>query len=141
MKVILLFITPLFLLSVGCSSSKNASNKENIEIVNAKFNNWSEPPSANSDVPERGTDLTVTVKNWPDDFAPEYIIYKERKSLSATISDTVDGNPVISGRIVRSSSKLTETSETVSESDRLVYNDDQGEQEYIEIEEWISSEE
>lgn len=139
MKTILIFITPLFLLSVGCSSSKNTGSKGNIQIVNAQFEHWSEPPSGNSDVPERGTDLSITIKNWSSDFTPEYIIYDSHKSLSAAITDTVDGHLLITGRIVRSSSKLAETSETVNESNGLVYKDSNEDQQHIEIADWESS--
>lgn len=127
------------MLSVGCSSSENTVSNENIQIINAQFEHWSESPSGSGDVPERGTDLSITVKDWPDDFTPEYIIYDSHKSLSAAITDTVDGNLLITGRIVRSSSKLAETSETVNESNRLVYTDSNEDQQHIEIADWESS--
>ena len=92
-----------------------------------------------SDVPEVGTDLKITVENWSNQFIPEYIIYNNRKSLSATISDSANGNKIISGKIIRSSSKLPKTSETVSQSDRLVYSNQEGEQLFIEITNWESS--
>ena len=92
-----------------------------------------------SEVPEVGTDLKLTVKNWASEYNPEYIIYNNRKSLSASVSDTVEGNMVITGKIIRSSSKLPKTSETVSQSDRLVYSNREGEQSYIEITGWESA--
>ncbi len=92
-----------------------------------------------SDVPEVGTDLKITVKNWDTQYTPVYIIYNSRKSVSATVSDTVDGDTVITGKIIRSSSKLPKTSETVSKSDRLVYSNQEGKQSYIEINNWESS--
>ncbi len=94
----------------------------------------------NSDLPEVGTDLKITVKNWSSNYTPEHIIYNNRKSLSASLSDTVEDNLIITGKIIRSSSKLPKTSETVSKSDRLVYSNQEGEQHYIEIDNWESSE-
>lgn len=136
MKSLLLFLTPLFLLIMGCSSSENTVSKENIQIINAEYKQWSKPPAGNSDVPERGTDLSVTISSWPSDFIPTHIIYNNRKSLSATITDTVDGNVVITGRIIRSSSKLAETSESVMMNDRLVFSDSDGNTSYVPIENW-----
>lgn len=123
---------------MGCSSTENTASEKNIQIITAKFKHWSQPPIGNTDVPERGTDLAIVVKNWQEDFAPEYIIYNKRKSISASIKDTNDGNPVVSGKIIRASSKLPETSETVNESDRLVYIDGEGVQHFIEIKNWES---
>lgn len=92
-----------------------------------------------SDLPEVGTDLKITVTNWATQYTPEYIIYNNRKSLSASITDSANGNKIISGKIIRSSSKLPKTSETVSQSDRLIYSNQEGEQFYIEINDWESS--
>jgi hypothetical protein len=92
-----------------------------------------------SDVPEVGTDLKVTLKGWASEYSADYIIYNNRKSLSASVSDTAEGNIVITAKIIRASSKLPKTSETVSQSDRLVYSNREGEQSYIEITDWESS--
>lgn len=134
-----LFLIPYLILFFGCSASENIATMGNIQIINAKFNEWSEPPAANSDVPERGTDLTIKVQNWPSEYTPEHIIYNKRKSLFAAVSDTVDGNPVITGRVIRASARLTEISETVSKSDRLVYSNQEGEQFYVGINNWEPS--
>jgi len=139
MKVTTLLLTSLFLFSFGCSSTENTASKGNIQILNATYDNWSRAPMGSSDVPEVGTNLTITVENWSNQFTPEYIIYNNRKSLSATISDSANGNKIISGKIIRSSSKLPKTSETVSQSDRLVYSNQEGEQLFIEITNWESS--
>lgn len=136
MKDLLLIITPLLLFLIGCSAQKNTISNGNIQIINATVDRWSDPPPPNSDIPERGADLSVTVEGWNDDFTPEYIIFNQRRTLSISVSDTVDNRSVISGRIIRSSSKLPNTSETVSKSDRFVYKDDNDELKYIEITEW-----
>ncbi len=139
MKIIFIVFTSFLLACSGCSSSENTASQENIQIVTATFDHWSEPPSGNSEVPERGTNLSLTIKNWPDNLSPDYIIYKNRKSLSATIADTINGHAVITGKIIRSSARLPKTSETVSKSDRLVYSTTDGEKAYIEIANWESS--
>lgn len=139
MKVITLLLTLLFLLSFGCSSTENTASNANIQILNATYDNWSRSPMGSSDVPEVGTDLKITVENWSNQYTPEYIIYNNRRSLSATISDSANGNKIISGKIIRSSSKLPKTSETVSQSNRLVYSNQEGKEFYIEITDWESS--
>lgn len=139
MKIIFIVLTSFLVACSGCSSSENTASKENIQIVSATFDHWSEPPSGNSNVPERGTNLTLTIKNWPDNLSPDYIIYENRKSLSATITDTVNGHSVITGKIIRSSARLPKTSETVSKSNRLVYSTNNGGKAYIEIKNWESS--
>ena len=139
MKATTLLLTFLFLLSFGCSSTENTASNGNIQILNATYDNWSRSPMGSSDIPEVGTNLTITVENWSNQYTPEYIIYNNRKSLSATISDSTNGNKIISGKIIRSSSKLPKTSETVSQSDRLVYGNEEGEQLFIEITNWESS--
>lgn len=139
MKIITLLLTSLFLFSSGCSSTENTASNGNIQILNATYHNWSRSPIGSSNLPEVGTDLTVTVKNWSSEFTPEYIIYNNRKSISAAISDSANGNKTIFGKIIRSSSKLPNTSESVSKSDRLVYSNQEGEQDYIEITNWESA--
>lgn len=138
MKIIILFLTSIFLFSSGCSSTENTASDNNIQILNATYNNWSRSPVGGANVPEVGTDLSVTVKNWSSGFTAEYIIYNNRKSLSATISDSTDESTTLFGKIIRASSKLPETSKSVSESDRLVYTNQNGEEQYIEIKSWKS---
>lgn len=136
MKDLLIIITPLLLFLIGCSAQKNTISNGNIQLINATVDRWSDPPPPNSDIPERGADLSITVEGWSNDYTPQYIIYNQRRTLSISVSDTVDNHSVISGRIVRSSSKLTNTSQTISESDRLVYRNEDDKLKYIEITEW-----
>ncbi|MEL7833173.1 hypothetical protein [Fodinibius sp. Rm-B-1B1-1] len=132
----MLFITPILLFSSGCSSTENTVSNQNIQILNATYDNWSRSPIGSSDVPEVGTDLSVTVKNWSSDFTPQHIIFNNRKSLSATISDTLDNNIIITGRIIRTSSKLPKTSDSTEKSDRLVFSDSDGNTNHVLIEDW-----
>lgn len=107
-----------------------------MQIVSAGYNKWSDPPTGNSDVPEKGIDLAVIVENWPDGAIPHYIVYGNRKSFKAEITDTTDLGVSISARIITSSSTLMQKSEKVEVSDRLVYESFEGETRFIEIEEW-----
>lgn len=136
MKTAFLFLVTLTFFLVGCSSSENTASKENMKVVNASFSSWSEPPPSNSDIPERGIDLTLTIHNWPQGYKPKYIVYDKRKSLAASVADSNEKNVVITGRIIRTSSVLVETSESMEVSDRLVFTDSEGETGFIEIDNW-----
>lgn len=140
MKTVLIFLTSILVLWSGCSSSEDTVSPNNMQVTSAIYEHWSEPPPAGSDVPERGTDIIVTVSNWPSGFSPDYIVYENRKSLSTTIADSTENRAVISARIVRSSSILAEPSESVSVTDRLVYTSEDGKEQYVEIKNWKQAE-
>lgn len=135
MKVVLILITSFMFLK-GCSSSENVTNKENMQVISATFKQWSDPPSPGSDIPERGTDLTITVQNWPEEFSPKSIVFNNRKSLSTVISDSMSDKVVITGRVIRMSGLLKEKSERVNLSDRLMFVNAEGETDFIEITNW-----
>lgn len=107
-----------------------------MQIENATYHRWSEPPAKGGDIPEKGVDLQVIVKNWPANTRPSYIIFDDQKSFKAEISDTTDAGLVISARIISTSSLLDETSGQTELSDRLTYETTEGKTNYIEIEEW-----
>lgn len=140
MKTILILLAPIIILWNGCSTSEDTVSKKNMQIINAIYEHWSEPPPLGSDIPEKGTDIVVTVRNWPSGFSPEYIVHNKRKSLSTTIADSTENKAVISARIVRASNILDEPSESVSVSDRLVYSTGDGEEKYLEIKNWKRAE-
>lgn len=107
-----------------------------MHIVNAGYNRWSTPPPSNSDVPEKGIDLALIVQNWPQDASPLYIVYENRKSFRPEITRNSDIGVAMSARIILASSVLSQKSERVEVSDRLVYETADGETGYLEIKEW-----
>lgn len=136
MKSTNIFLLSFILLFAGCSLYEKVSNRNIMEIVNAGYNDWSEPPVRGGDVPEKGTDLAVIVKNWPEDATPEFIIHEKHRSLKASVNEKNNLGTVINARIVRASSVLQKTSEEIELSDRLVYTNAEGEVTFIKIEEW-----
>lgn len=122
----------IHLLFAGCSSSQNTTGNDNLQVLNATYKHWSHPPSGGSDVPERGTDLEVTLQSWPEGYTAEYFVFNSRKSLPVTKHES-DTTWIITGRIIRSSAMLDEQSESVDLSDRLVYINPKGEAEFVEI--------
>lgn len=107
-----------------------------MQVIKATSEPWSEPPRAGSDIPERGTDLTITAQNWPEGDAPDYVVYNGYKSVSASIADSTDTTVTIRARIIRSSGVLNKTSERLNLSDRLVFTGREGERGFIGINEW-----
>lgn len=136
MKAAFILVTSLLLLLLGCASTENTASSRNMLVENATFNSWSRPPSSGSDIPERGIDITVTIKNWPQGYMPHYIVYNKRKSFNASIADSSENRVIIEARIIQASSVIAETSESTEASDRLVFATSEGEKGYIEINNW-----
>lgn len=136
MKVFfMLSVTFMFLW--GCSSSESTISQQNMQVVHSTYESWSNPPSAGTEVPEKGTDLTVAIENWPKEYTPRYIVFNKRETLTAVIEERKNNNKVvISGRIIRMSGLMKERSEEVEISDRLVFTKPDGETGFIEIKDW-----
>ena len=141
MKTSFIILVSFITFLSGCMQSKKTSYNNNIEIVKAAFEDWNEISPAESDVMEQGTDLEIIVQNWPEDAVPEHIIFRNRKSFAAEITDTTDAGVKIEARIIRRSAVMSGRSESVQLSDRLVYTGPNGEPDFIEIEEWKLREE
>lgn len=135
MKVTFITLFSFVVFLVGCVPYQQTI-REDIEIVSAEFKHWSEAPIVQSDVRERGTDLSLAVKNWPSDAKPDYIIFRKRRSFPAEITDSTDVGVRIEARIILRSSVMAEVSERVEASDRLVFTTSDGKRQYIEIPEW-----
>lgn len=136
MKVTFITVVSFFLLLIGCLSKEKLMADHDIEIINASYKHWSEAPSVQSDVRERGTDLKLIVENWPEGAEPRYIIYRKMKSFPVEIADSSDAGMTLQARIIRTSAVMSETSERFEQSDRLVFRAADGETHYVEIEEW-----
>lgn|SRR5699024_511548 len=136
MNKLLLTLITLFLWTSGCSSSKNTTQDGKMHISKAEYKNWTEPPIQNSDVPEKGTDLYVSIENWPQDANAEYILYNKQKSFEPEVVDSSDNEISIKARIVTLSSVLVDKSKKIDLSDRLVYTTTQGDTSFIEIPAW-----
>ncbi|TYP93682.1 hypothetical protein LX73_1391 [Fodinibius salinus] len=141
MKTSIVSFLLLLFAVVSCSSTKHTTQKPEMQIVTAKYAKWSDPPKQNSDVPEKGVDITLTVKNWPDSASPSSVIYNQRKSSKPKMTQKTDSTVVINARIVIASSLLVKTSDDVALSDRLVYNLKDGQTQFIEIENWTRMQE
>lgn len=136
MKTTFITILSFFLLLSACSSEEKLMDDYDIEITQASYQHWSNRPPVQSDIRERGTDLKLVVKNWPEGAEPQYIIYRKMKSFPVEISDSTDSGLTLEARIIRTSAVLSETSERVEQSDRLVFTTANGKTQYFEIKEW-----
>ena len=107
-----------------------------IDISEASYEHWSNRPPVQSDVRERGTDLKLIVENWPEGAEPRHIIYRKMRSFPVEIVDSTETGMTVQARIIRTSAVMSETSESVELSDRLVFRSADGKTGYVEIDEW-----
>lgn len=112
------------------------TTNHNIEVLEAVYNTWSQSPAQGSEIPERGVKLTITVRNWPQAYEPQYIVYNKRKSFKAAIADSSSTHTTIKASIIQASSMLAETSKSMDVSDRLVFSNANGDTRFIEITDW-----
>ena len=140
MKLLIIFLLTLFPVMSGCSATQNSADTKNMTIISATYDRWSQPPTDGSNIPERGVDLTLTVQNWPQGYQPNYIVYQNLKSYNASIVERSANRVIIEARIIRASSVMTETTSRVEQSDRLVFNDSDGAEGFIEIHNWQRAE-
>lgn len=124
-----------FIVLIGCAPIKNTAVKSDMQVMNATYKHWSRPPSAGSDVPERGTDLKIMLQNWPKGYRPKYIIFENNQSHSAKVAEQKENKIIVTARIIRTSDKLT-TAKSSTLSDRLVFVDPDGNSGFIEITDW-----
>ncbi len=136
MKTTFITIVSFFLLLVACSSKEKLMADYDIEVLEASYQHWSEAPPVQSDVRERGTDLKLVVASWPEGAEPQHIIYRKMRSFPVEIADSTETVLTFEARIIRTSAVMSETSERVEMSDRLVFQTEDGETQYLEIEEW-----
>jgi len=134
MKKLLLCFS--LLIMTGCTSLRNMIKNNDPHIVQAGYHYWSESPVHGSTIPESGIDLSVIVKNWPNDATPSYIIYDHHASFRPTITDSSKSEVVMSARIVLTSSVLRSRSQHTDLSDRLVYETADGKTHDIKIDHW-----
>lgn len=136
MKKIYLFISSLFiLLFTGCASTKNSATNTKVHIIKATYHTWTKK-LPNASLPENGIDIWLTVDKWPTNFKPEYLVFRNYKSISAVINEETDNNIEIHGRIIRASGVLAETSAKAAVLDRFVYTTANGDTAFIEIKNW-----
>lgn len=109
---------------------------ESIDVLQASYKHWSHRPPVQSDVRERGTDLKLTVENWPEGVDFQHIIYRKMKSFPVEVTDSTETGFTMNARIIRTSAVMSETSERVELSDRLVFKTEDGKTHHVEIKEW-----
>jgi hypothetical protein len=137
MKTLFIFALTFFVFATACSTFRETAVDDPIELEKAEYHNWATALPGGTDGTERGTDITLTFSEWPEDYTPGYVIFQKKESFPAEIEKTEENRAVVTARIVHESSVLAEVSEAVFLSDRFVFNRPDGEAGYIEIEEWV----
>jgi hypothetical protein len=139
MKLFSIYLVSLLVAITACSTLKHTKSTAP-RIVKADYHNWNKPPIQGSTIPERGADLTVIVKNFPSDAAPQSIIYNHYKSFPPHITDTTDAGVVMNARIITASSVLQTISQKTGLSNRLIYKTADGKSHFLKIDDWAESE-
>lgn len=141
MKTIIIISLSYLTLMAGCSSSKNVTADDDMQILRAAFDDWRNAPRAGSELPEVGSNLFITVTNWPSGYAPQYVVFRGKKSVSAKVvtSGASDNETVIEAQIIKSSGALMVKSESADVSDRLVYTKNDGARGFIQIGKWVKA--
>lgn len=119
-----------------CSATNKSSDQKQIKVGKASYKNWTKPPLSTSDVPEKGTDLWITLEGWAKEAEPLHIIYNGRTSFPAEIVDSTANEITVKARIIISSSVLGEPSAKTSKTDRLVYRISDSTTSHIAIKSW-----
>ena len=139
MKSPFIFSACLFLFIGGCASSNNHSQAdEESLIISSSYQHWYATAPGESEFSERGIDLWLELQHNDKIYRPEYIIFNERKSFPAEVNKPSDdeGQFLIKARILLESSLFAEKSQMTELSDRLVFRDEEGELQYVEISSW-----
>ncbi len=135
MKPIFIFST-VFLFIVACTSQREAAVDDPIELESAVYENWGTPSPNGSEGMERGTDITLTFSEWPENYSPEYVVFRNRESFPAELELLDDGRAIITARIVQESGVMAEISESVFLSDRITFTRPDGDRGFLEIDQW-----
>ncbi len=135
MKTIFIFFTSL-LFFAACSSPREAAIQDPIELEQAEYQNWANSSPDGTESMERGTDIRLVFSEWPEDYNPVYIVFRNKESFPAELEMLDEKRAVVTARIVHESGVLAEVSESVFLSDRIVFTRPNGELGYLEIEQW-----
>lgn len=136
MTKIFISVFTILLVAGGCSSLKNTVQKRNMQIISAEYEKWTKPPVQNSSVPERGTNLYLTVQHWPQNGSPVYIVFRGNKSFKPVTINSNGNHTTMKARTIELSSVLVDKRNEPAVSDRLVYVTAEGDTAFIEIKKW-----
>lgn len=132
-----IFIFYLFMaFGFGCAHQQPL-NQENPDLVlRAEAEEWRSSAPGVNELTEHGTDLTIELS---DQFAGGqfmHIIYSNRKSFPVTVDTTENNTILVQARVIYTSDILAETSEQSNQTDRLVFQTDEGNIDFIPVLTW-----
>ncbi len=142
MKLLFIFTLYPFLFFYSCASSNQNGQAESEQSVTGSYQHWYASAPGESEYTERGIDLRVEL--YPAGLVtnPLYIIFNERESFPVEVikmeadNDNDEEKLLIESKIILQSTLFDETSDHTKLSDRLVYHDEDGNQRYVEINNW-----
>lgn len=135
MKHLFIFFA-LILFGFGCANQKSANTENSESIVSAEAEEWRSSPPGEDEFTEHGTDLTIKLNNKLGEVRFSHIVYNSRKSFTVSVDSTENNTLLIQGRVIYDSTLLSETSERTELADRLVFQDIDGNTDFIPIHSW-----
>lgn len=123
----------------GCAHHKETGATNPDLIVRATAEEWRSSSPGEDELTEHGVDLTIEMNNSLSNIRFLYTIYNGRKSFPATVDSTASNNLSVQARILYESSLMAQTSDRTNLSDRLVFQNSDGETDYIPVNSWIEN--
>lgn len=132
MKKHFISITLVLFIIGGCASGKQGIPPESKYILSGTYQFWFGSAPDEPDISERGIDIILDLRDNVSISDPLHLIFNERKSFSLSLTQSDDGESPnrIEATILLESSMFSEISERVRLSNRLVYRDSNGNEQY-----------
>jgi hypothetical protein len=132
MKKHFIFITLIFLIFCSCASSKQNVQPDGAFIISGTYQYWFGKAPGEPEISERGIDIIIELSDDISISGLMHVIFNERKSfsLSANRSEDDASKNYIEATILLESSLFNEISEYVRLTNRLVYHDGNGDEQY-----------
>lgn len=132
MKNHFISITLVLFIIGGCASSKQGVPPDTEFILSGTYQFWFASAPGEPDITERGVDIILELREDVSLADPLHLIFNELKSFSLSRIQSDDGESPnkIEATILLESSMLNETSERVQLSNRVVYRDGDGNEQY-----------
>jgi hypothetical protein len=135
MKKHFIFITLIFLIFCSCASSKQNAQPDGAFIISGTYQYWFGKAPGEPEISERGIDIIIELSSDISISGLMHVIFNERKSfsLSANRSEDDASKNYIEATILLDSSLFNEISEHVRHTNRLVYHDGDGDEQFEEL--------
>jgi hypothetical protein len=132
-----LFIFLLFsMLGLGCTQQQSLNRDNPTQILSAEAEEWRATIPGYEEFTEHGTDLTIELNHQFTGVQFLHVIYNGRKSYLPAVQTTENKTTIVQARVIYSSEILSETSDKSNQADRIVFQTEEGNIDFIPIPSW-----